>query len=142
MRYHTTILITTVLLAGCAQSQAQLPAPVPASAAAPMPAVADSEPDVTARVATLLGQLGAHGQAPEQLTDNARAALGAPQWQQMGAALRPCGNPPALELLARSTKGEDRNYLYRAPCHGAPLLVEIRLGKGDRIGQLAVRRQP
>lgn len=139
MRTYTAILMATALLAGCAQAQAPAPKAAPAAAARALPAIPDTEPDVTAQVAALLGQLGASAIAPDQLSENARAELGTPQQQQMGAALRPCGNPPALELLSRTTKGEDRNYLYRAPCHAKPLLVEINFNKAARVSHLAVR---
>jgi hypothetical protein len=146
MRTTSTFLMATALLYGCAQAEAPAPAaaslPALVPVAAGMPAIADSEPAVTAQVAALLGRLGANALPQDQLTDNARAALDAPQLAQMAAALRPCGNPPALELLSRTTKGEDRNYLYRAPCHATPLLVEIVFNKAAKINRLAVRPEP
>jgi hypothetical protein len=128
MRIYTAALMASALLAGCAQAQA------PAAKA-----IADDEPDVTLQVGALLVQLGQGTLPRERLTDKAQAALTAPLAQQMGAALRSCATPPVLELLARTTKGEDRNYLYRALCPNAPLLVEINFNKAARIDRLVVR---
>ena len=146
MRHFTAIWIAAVLLSGCARAQAPstmpLAAPVPASTSRPMAAIDDTEPDVTQQVALLLVQAGANALPQDRLTDNASAALGVAQMQQMSAALRQCGNRPALQLLARTTKGEDRNYLYRALCSTKPLLVEINFNKAARISHLAVRPEP
>ncbi|MEJ7807241.1 MAG: hypothetical protein WKG03_15115, partial [Telluria sp.] len=79
--------------------------------------------------------------ATAQLTENARLALSTAQLREMGALLAPCGKAPALELLRRTTKGEERQYQYRAPCAGKALLVEIDFGKGARINRLTVRPQ-
>ncbi len=136
------MMMMTAMLSGCARVPAALaaaPVPRPLSTAAPAAAaIPDTEPDVTQKVAAVLAQLGQGGLPREQLTDKAQAAL-TPQLAQMAAALRACGTPPALELLSRTTKGEDRNYLYRAPCHGTALLVEIVFAKGSRINFLALR---
>jgi hypothetical protein len=127
-RIHAGWIFCAVLSA-CAQAQPPLPK---------APAIADSEPDVSEQVRAALGQAGMGTLAPDQLTDNARAALSA----GTVSALRPCGAAPAVELLRRSTKGEVRQYLYRLPCHGTPLLVEIDFGKGARISRLNVRPEP
>ena len=133
--------MTTAILSGCARAQAPLARAASAAAAAPAaaaPAIADAEPDVTQQVGTVLAQL-AQGVLPRApMTDKASAAL-TPQLAQMAAALRSCSDTPALELLSRTTKGEDRNYLYRAACHATPLLVEIVFAKGARINYLALR---
>ena len=121
--------IICAVLSACAQ--AQPPAPK-------APAIEDSEPDVSQQVSALLGQAGTGTLAPDQLTDNARTALSADAL----SALRPCGAAPGVELLQRSTKGEVRQYLYRLPCQGKPLLVEIDFGKGARISRLTVRPEP
>ncbi|MFL6660177.1 MAG: hypothetical protein ACJ8GW_18980 [Massilia sp.] len=144
MRNFSTVLLATALLGGCvqAQSPSAVPAMAPVMASAPrMAAISDSEPDVTAQVSNLLAQAGASALPREQLSSNAQNALDAPATAQMAAALRPCGTAPALELLSRTTKGEDRNYLYRAPCNGKPLLVEITFGKGARVNHLLVRQE-
>ncbi len=104
-------------------------------------AIADTEPDVTRQVAALLGKLRDGALPAEQLTSKAQAALGAPALQQLAAALKPCSAPPALELLARSTKGEDRNYLYRTVCGDTPMHLEINFNKASRIDHLAIKPQ-
>jgi hypothetical protein len=144
MRNFSTVLMATALLGGCVQAQSPSAAPTmaPVAATVPrLPAIADSEPDVTAQVSNLLAQAGASALPREQLSSNAQIALNGPATAEMAAALRPCGTAPALELLTRTTKGEDRNYLYRAPCNGTPLLVEITFGKGARVNHLLVRQE-
>lgn len=137
-----------VLLAGCAQARQPAPATplatTPATAPATAPSLAaapidDMEPDVTRQVAALLAQLDNAALAPEQLGGQARADLGPAEQRALGALLRPCGGQPALALLARSTRGEVRQYRYRATCAGALLLLEIDLGKGARINRLQLR---
>ena len=138
MRATCTVLLATAFLSACAPSvQPALAQAVPV-AIARTPAIADAEPDVTAQVAATLGRVRGGTLAPEELSDNARAALPAAQLQKMGAALQGCASPPALELLVRTTKGEDRNYRYRALCGSAPLVVDIVFNKGGRIAALAV----
>jgi hypothetical protein len=122
------------LLLACAQAQQP---PVPKTAAA-MPAIADAEPDVAQQVSALLGRLGQGTFSQEQLTDNARTALPAGTMQAMAATLRACGALPAVELLRRTTKGEDRQYLYRLPCAGHPQLVEIDFNKGAKVNRLVL----
>jgi hypothetical protein len=131
MRIHGILLTAAALLSGCAQARA--PAPK---------AIADAEPDVTAQVGALLGQLRQNVLPPEQLSGKAQAALNASALQQMQAALQPCATPPALELLSRTTKGEDRNYLYRALCSNTPLLVEINFNKAAKVDRLLVQPEP
>lgn len=131
MRMHGILLIAAALLSGCAQARA------PARKA-----IADTEPDVTAQVGTLLAQLRQNGLPREQLTGKAQAALNASALQQMQAALQPCATPPALQLLSRTTKGEDRNYLYRALCSSTPLLVEINFNKAAKVDRLVVQPEP
>ncbi len=133
MRYLLAGCFAAATLSACAQAQ-------PPAVAAPA-AVQDMEPDVTRQVQALLAQAAGTGLAPDALTDNARAALDAARLQQIGAALKACGALPALELLERRTKGEDRMYVYRAPCAGKPLLVDIDFNKGGRVNRLVVRPQ-
>ena len=138
MRHVIAGLMACAGLAACAQAQP----PAPAAPAAPKAvAIADVEPDVTQQVSALLGRVGQGAPMLDQLTDNARAALAGPQLQAMGAALRPCGTAPALELLRRSTKGEDRQYVYRVACGGTALLVDIDFNKAAKINRLVVRRE-
>lgn len=128
MRICPILLSAAALLAGCAHAQAPAPKAIP-----------DAEPDVTAQVAALLVQMRQDALPREQLTNKAQTALDVATKQHMRAALQPCTTPPTLELLARTTKGEDRNYLYRALCAGTPLLVEINFNKAARVDRLVVR---
>lgn len=127
MRIDGIILTAAALLSGCAQAQAPAPKAIP-----------DAEPGVTVQVGALLAQLRRDTLPREQLTGKAQTALNAGTLQQMQAALRPCATPPALELLSRTTKGEDRNYLYRALCSNMPLLVEINFNKAAKVDLLVV----
>lgn len=129
MRRTITVLVAMMSLSACAQAQPQ---------PGPQAAIADAEPDVTQQVAAVLERVRAGMLGPEELTDNARAAYPASQLRTMAEALRPCAKPPALALLSRTTKGEDRNYRYRALCP-TPLMVEIVFNKGGRINHLSVQ---
>ncbi len=114
------------LLSGCASAQTP-------------PPIEDSEPYVTEQVAALLARAAQGKLAAEPLTDNARSALDAARMRDIGAALHACPALTPLALLARSTKGEERHYRYRAPCAGKPLLIDIHFGKGARVSHLNVR---
>lgn len=147
MHRYATVLIAMMSLSACAQAepapahapaqQAAAAAAVPADASARPAAIDDTEPDVTRQVSAILEKVRAGLLAPDDMTENARTAYPASQLQRMARALRPCSKPPVLELLARTTKGEDRNYRYRALCP-TPLMVEIVFNKGGRISHLSV----
>jgi hypothetical protein len=139
MRHLWVHMIACAALSACAQ--AEPPAASGQAPAAPMAAIEDAEPDVTRQVSEILGSVGQGTLAPERLTDNARAALPASAMQTMMAALRPCGALPALELLRRTTKGEDRQYVYRVLCGGKAQVAEIDFNKGARINRLSVRAE-
>ena len=140
MRRFFAGLIACTALGACAQTS--LPAPREVTPALqPQLAIDDTEPDVTRQVSAILGDIGQGKFAPDQLTENARAAMPAASMQAMMAALRPCGAMPALELLRRTTKGEDRQYVYRVPCGGEPQVVEIDFNKGAKVNRLTVRRE-
>jgi|GEM_PF-1036908 len=130
MRIACIAVLAAAFLAACASAQA------PAAKA-----IDDTEPDVTQQVAAILGRTAQGSLAAEPLTENARATLDASRTQRIAATLHSCRELNALELLERRTKGEERQYLYRAPCGGQPLLVEIWFGKGARISHLNVRPQ-
>ena len=130
MRIACIALLAAGLLAGCASAQA------PAAKA-----IEDTEPDVTQQVGAMLARTAQGSLSAEPLTENARAALDTARTQQIAATLRACRDVNTLELIERRTKGEERQYLYRAPCAGQPLLVEIWFGKGARISHLNVRPQ-
>ena len=149
MRHNSMGWLLCATLAACAQAEPPAPVtalPVVMTARAPampaMPAIDDAEPDVTRQVSEMLGRIGQGTVAQDQFTDNARAALTAEPMQAMIAALRPCGAAPVLELLRRTTKGEDRQYLYRVKCGTTPQLVEIDFNKGARVNRLIVRAEP
>ena len=127
MRYFTAGLGLCALLCGCAQ--AGLPAPK---------AIEDSEPDVTQQVSQIAGRVAQATLARDELTANAQAAMPNEKMQALAAALKPCGVAPALELLQRTTKGEDRQYVYRVPCAGKNLALEIDFNKGGKINRLSV----
>ena len=134
------------LMFGCAQARVASPAPpapAPAPQAAPAPRaspIEDVEPDTTRQVKEVLGQLANGKLERERLTERANEALAAPAVSSMGATLRSCNEPLGLELLERKTKGEDRQYLYRARCAGGDLFVEIDFNKAARINKLVVRK--
>jgi hypothetical protein len=129
-----TLSLTLTLLLGCAQAR------VPAAPQAGVAAIEDVEPDVTRQVKEVLGRV-ANGQLPrERLTERASESLDKGVVDAMGATLRSCNAPLALELVERKTFGEDRQYKYRAACAGGALQVEIDFNKAARINKLVVRK--
>jgi hypothetical protein len=136
MQTACAALMTALLLCACACASAP---PTAAAAAAAAAAIDDSEPDVTEQVAAILTRTAQGALGAEPLTENARSALPGARMDQLSTALRACGDLGKLALLERKTKGEERQYLYRAPCGGKPLRVEIYFGKGARISHLDVR---
>jgi hypothetical protein len=134
MRSAILALSLCTLLPGCA----------PATATAPLRAqtrttpIDDVEPEVRREVAEVLMRL-ADGDLPrDRLTERANAELDAAAAGPLSARLRPCPRPIAPALLERTTRGEDRQYLYRVPCGQQGLLVEIIFNKATRINKLAV----
>lgn len=113
MRYPLPLLLAGLLSTGCAWS---------APDGRPLKAIDDVEPEVTAEVRTALARM-----AGEAGTEAA-------------PLLQSCPAPAPLELLLRTTKGEERNYLYRARC-GAPLLVAVTYGKSATIKVLTVTKE-
>ena len=124
MRRVLTLTLTCALAAGCALSpaQARRAAAAPAAVAAAAP-IEDVELEVTREVAAALARKGAEAGAPE------------------AALLRACPAPLQLELLRRSTDGEERSYLYRVRCP-APLLASATYGKNAAIKRLTVQAEP
>ncbi len=141
MRHFYAGLMACTLLGACAHTQLPAVAAMPAAieSAPKAAAIADAEPDVTKQVSAFLGSAGQGMFGTEKLTDNARTAMTVDQMRETSRMLAPCGTAPALELLARTTKGEDRQYQYRAPCGGNALLVDIDFNKGAKINKLEVR---
>ncbi|HEY0065613.1 MAG TPA: hypothetical protein VGC21_26085, partial [Telluria sp.] len=83
MRHACIGLLAAFSISACASAQAPQ-----------QTAIADTEPDVTERVAAILAQAAQDKLGAEPLTENARAALGAPQLQAMSALLRRCATQP------------------------------------------------
>ena len=133
MRSAILAISLCALLPGCTQARA------PLSAQARAPSIDDAEPEVTREVAEVLARL-ADGDLPrERFTERANAELDAAAAGALSARLRPCPRPIAPALLERTTKGEDRQYLYRVPCGQQGLLVGINFNKAARINKLDVR---
>ncbi|MES2739474.1 MAG: hypothetical protein V4754_00765 [Pseudomonadota bacterium] len=129
------LMMVVALACGCAGAA---PDGRVAPAAGPAP-IADQEPDVTAQVSDILAQYVAGSLTPERYTERAGAALLPDQAAQTAARLRAFGELDKLELLARSTDGEDRLYRYRARYRQGGAVVDITFSKGGRIARLAVR---
>ena len=124
MRPLICLTLAAALASGCTLPPAQAQhAPAPATAHAAAAAIADVEPEVTKDVAAALARKAAEAGAPE------------------AAQLRTCPAPLQLELLRRSTDGEERSYLYRARCP-APLLVSVTYGTSATIKRLALQAEP
>lgn len=127
MRRVLSLTLTCALATGCAlpAAQAQRAAATvesgAAAAAAAVP-IEDVEPEVTKEVGAALARKGAEA-------GTAEAAL-----------LRACPAPLQLELLRRSTDGEERSYLYRVRCP-APLLASATYGKNAAIKRLTLQAE-
>ena len=135
MRSVIFAICLCALLPGCTQASAT----ARLSAQGRASSIDDMEPEVTREVAEVLARL-ADGELPrERFTERANAELDAAAASALSARLRPCPRPIAPALLERTTKGEDRQYLYRVPCGQQGLLVEIIFNKAARINKLAVR---
>ena len=139
MQHFYAGLVACAALAACTTAQPPVPAVAALATAPKMAPINDAEPQVTQQVSAFLGRVGQGLFTTEQLTDNLREALTTAQMQAMSRTLAPCRTAPALELLRRTTKGEDRQYVYRVPCGGNALLVEIDFNKGAKINKLLVR---
>ncbi|MRV76265.1 hypothetical protein GJ700_31605 [Duganella sp. FT92W] len=120
MRIKSTMLLSSLLLSGCAWSEQpkQQSQPEPR----PMKAIDDVEPAVTAEVAAALGRIAGDPQA------------------ETAPLLRACPSAMPLELLLRTVKGEERTYVYRALCP-TKLLVTVTYGKAATIKQLTVNKE-
>lgn len=113
MRHLVSVLLTGALAAGCA---------VAAPGEPPPKAIDDVEPEVTREVAAALSRMAGDAGA------------------EAAPLLRGCPAAVPLELLRRTTKGEERSYLYRGRCQ-APLLVSVTYGKAANIKQLSVKAE-
>lgn len=130
MRPTLPVIFAASMLSACAHAQTRAPKAIP-----------DTEPAVTQQASALLAQATQGALIQDQLTDNARIALADPQRAAIKSLLRKCATLPELELLERKTKGEDRQYLYRARCAGTPLLVAIDFNKRAKISRFSVREE-
>lgn len=130
MRPTLPVIVAAFMLSACAHAQTRAAKSIP-----------DTEPEVTRQVGALLAQATHGALAPDQLTDNARTALADPQLAAIKSLLRKCATSAELELLDRTTKGEDRQYLYRARCAGTPLLVAIDFNKAAKVNRFSVSEE-
>jgi hypothetical protein len=96
----------------------------------------DSEPQVTAELTEVLSRI-ATGESPrERFTER-----GAAMTLASGTAARQLHTcpAPALRLLDRRVKGEDRQYLYRVDCGAETWQLEVDFNKAARINRLELR---
>jgi hypothetical protein len=128
MRPALPLILSLTMLSACAHAQTRAPIP-------------DTEPDVTRQVHSLLSQATQGALAPEQFTDNARGALADPQLAATTSLLQKCATVTDLELLERTTKGEDRQYLYRARCASTALLVAIDFNKAAKVNRFSINEE-
>jgi CubicO group peptidase (beta-lactamase class C family) len=110
---------------------------LPALAPQPAPAIADTEPAVAERVRAMFAQI-ADGKTPDGLSEKVAGAL-SPEFIKMVAEdLRDWGPLRQVEALARSTDGELRQYRYRLRYEGSALIVDLALGKANKVDQLRI----
>ncbi len=111
---------------------------LPALAVQPKPAIAETEPAVAERVRAMFASI-AERKLPEGLSDKVAGNL-SPEFLAMVAEdLQEWGPLRKVEALARSTDGEVRKYSYRLNYTSGALLVDLSLGKGDKVEQLRMR---
>ncbi|MCE3261156.1 MAG: hypothetical protein K0R43_235 [Pseudoduganella sp.] len=111
---------------------------VPALAPKVAPAIAETEPAMAERVRAMFAQIAA-GKLPDGLSDKAAERL-SPEFLAMVAEdLRGWGTLRTVEPLSRSVDGEVRNYRYRLNYADGVLVVDLGLGKADKVEQLRMR---
>jgi len=111
---------------------------LPALAVVPKAAIADTDPAVAERVRSMFASI-ADRKLPEGLSEKVAGNL-SPEFLEMVAQdLRDWGPLRKVEALARSTDGEVRKYSYRLNYAGGTMLVDLSLGKGDKVEQLRLR---
>jgi CubicO group peptidase (beta-lactamase class C family) len=111
---------------------------VPALEPKVAPAIAETEPAMAERVRAMFAQIAA-GKLPDGLSDKAAERL-SPEFLAMVAEdLRGWGTLRTVEPLSRSVDGEVRNYRYRLNYADGVLVVDLGLGKADKVEQLRMR---
>lgn len=111
---------------------------LPALALKPQAAIADTEPAVAERVRAMFASI-AESKLPEGLSEKVAGNLSPEFLATLSQDLRDWGPLRKVEALARSTDGEMRRYSYRLNYTDGALLVELSLGKGDKVEQLRMR---
>ncbi len=111
---------------------------LPALAVKPKPAIAETEPAVAERVRSMFASI-ADSKLPEGLSEKVAGTLSPEFLALVSDNLREWGPLRTVEALARSTDGEMRKYSYRLNYTSGALLVDLSLGKGDKVEQLRLR---
>ncbi|WP_426168086.1 serine hydrolase domain-containing protein [Pseudoduganella sp. R-34] len=111
---------------------------LPALAVKPKPAIAETEPAVAERVRAMFASI-AERKLPEGLSDKVAGDLPPEFLAMVSEDLQEWGPLRKVEALARSTDGEARKYSYRLNYGSGAMLVDLSLGKGDKVEQLRMR---
>ena len=111
---------------------------LPALAVKPAPAIAETEPAVAERVRNIFAQI-ADGKLPDGLSSKVADKLSPEFLKMVSEDIRDWGTLRKVEALSRSTDGEMRLYRYRLNYASGALLVDMSLGKGDKVEQLRMR---
>jgi len=102
--------------------------------------IADHDPEVTARVRSLLQSASAGTLAASDLP-RMRRDFFPDELQACLELLRPLTGPTRLVLLERRTLGDDRRYTYRAVYPQRTLLVTVTLTPAAEIADLGIAPQ-
>jgi len=111
---------------------------LPALAVKPKAAIAETEPAVAERVRAMFASI-AERKLPDGLSENVAGNLPQDFLDMVSEDLRDWGPLRKVEALARSTDGEVRKYSYRLNYASGAMLVDLSLGKGDKVEQLRMR---
>lgn len=102
-------------------------------------AIADGEPEVTAKVSAVVNQMAKGSVAPGVLSDKAAAVYPPSRVAALSQQMEDLGTLRAVELLERKFDGEQRAYRYRFIYPDQRLLVAVTFDKADKINQLSLR---
>jgi CubicO group peptidase (beta-lactamase class C family) len=136
---YTDDKVTVIFLANLAQTNPEKIAHqvaglyIPAVMPAEIKAIADTEPQVTARVKELLNKLISANFEPELLTDPMSKAWYPDRVKEVGEFLKSLGNLKSITPVERKPEGENRYYRYRVAFKDATLLIAMTFAQDNRI---------
>ncbi len=113
---------------------------IPALAVKYDAAIADTQPEVTARVRQAYATLGA-GKAPERMTDKLAALYNAERVKSIAEVIGAWGPLMSVELLSTKTEGQLHRSRYRLTLEKEVILMDLGIDQAGLIDALGVRPQ-